>query len=182
MLLLKRKHETGIGNPRASERADRSRGDCVDTNALRAEIDRKITNRRLERRLGDAHGVVIRHGARSTIVGERHHGAASWHKHRSALGDLGEGKTGNHHRTQKIFARRVGVTPLQLVLVGKGDGMHDKVERAPLLAEARKYAIDGRYVLDIAGQYDLRPDRLGERHHTLTQRLSLKGERELRLV
>src|SRR5262245_11928761 len=48
-----------FGNARGSARGERSRRDGVHADALRAELGGDIADRALERRLGDAHNVVV---------------------------------------------------------------------------------------------------------------------------
>ena len=134
--LLESEHLARIADAGAGERADRPRRDRIDADRRRPEIDREIAHRRLQRRLGDAHDVVVRHRAQAAVIGERHHGAARRHQRRRALGDLGEGEAGDHHRAREIRARGVGVAALELVLVGEGDGVDQEIERAPFLARA----------------------------------------------
>src|SRR5215470_2736891 len=51
MALLECEHEARIRDAGARKRTDRSRRDCVDANAARAEIDRQIAHGSLGRRL-----------------------------------------------------------------------------------------------------------------------------------
>ena len=48
-----------------------------------AEIGREIAHARLERRLGDAHDVVVRHHPLGAVVGERQQAAAVAHQRAS---------------------------------------------------------------------------------------------------
>jgi hypothetical protein len=46
------------------------------TGSLLAEVDRQVAHARLERRLGDAHDVVVRHHLLGAVIGERQDRAA----------------------------------------------------------------------------------------------------------
>ncbi len=50
--------------------------------------------------------------------------------------------------------------PLQLVLVGEGDGMDDEVEAAPTLFQRGKGGVDTGIVGHVAGHHDIGADRL----------------------
>ena len=54
----------------------------------------------------------------------------------------------------------VGVAALELVLVGKGDGVDEEVDAAPVLLERREDGVDRGDVLDIAGQQKIASGRL----------------------
>ena len=136
---------------------------------LRAEVDREIAHRSFERRLGETHGVVVRHRALAAIVGQREHGAAVGHQRGRAFGGFGEGEAGDQHGAQKILARRVGIAAGELCLVGEGDGVDEKVERAPRPPNLREHRVDRRDVLDVAGHDEIGADRGGERLYPLGQ-------------
>src|SRR6516162_5296630 len=53
MALLEGEHKTCIGDPGSRKGANRSRRDRVDADTARTEIDRQITYRSFERRLGN---------------------------------------------------------------------------------------------------------------------------------
>ena len=182
MLLLEREHVAGIGYARAGERADRSGRDGVDADLLRTEIDGKVPNRSFQRRLRHAHHVVVRHRTQAAIISERNHGAAIRHQRCSALGRFGKRVAGDYHRADEILARGIGVTALQLVFVGEGDGVHEKIHRAPLFPDCFEHRIDRSNVLDVAGQYQRRAGLFGERFYAFGQRVTLIGESQLGAV
>ena len=66
------------------------------------------------------------------------------------FGGLGEGVAGDHHGADEVLARGIGVAALQLVLVGKGDGVHEEIHRAPFLLDLIEHRIDRGDVLDVA--------------------------------
>ncbi len=105
---------------------------------LRAEVDGQIVHAGFERRLGDAHDVVVRHHLLGAVIGQRQHRAAIGHQLLGALGDRGERIDRDVHRLGEVVARRVDVAAGQLVLVGEADGVDDEVDLAPLLFERRR--------------------------------------------
>ena len=62
--------------PDAASVLHRAGRDRVDADALAAEVDRQIAHRRLERRLGDAHDVVVRRHLLGADVGQGQQAAA----------------------------------------------------------------------------------------------------------
>jgi hypothetical protein len=67
------------------ERADRTGADRVDADAARTEVGGEVAHARLERRLGDAHDVVVRIDALAADVGQRHDRAlAAFHQRQRA--------------------------------------------------------------------------------------------------
>ena len=83
---------------------------------------------------------------------------------------------------EKFCPRGVGVAALQLVAVGKADRVHEEIQRAPGAAQLVEHRIDGGDVLDVAGQDELRADRLRQRLDALAERVALIGEGELGAV
>ena len=71
-----------------------------------------------------------------------------------------------------------GVMAFQFVLVGKGDGVHEEVHRAPLLLDFRKYGVNRGNILDVAGHHERRARLLSQRLHALGQRVTLIGKGE----
>ncbi len=58
------------------QRLDRPGRDGVDADVLAAEVGGEIAHRRFQRRLGDAHDVVVRHPFLGAVIGERQQRAA----------------------------------------------------------------------------------------------------------
>ena len=71
------------------QRLDRAGRDGVDADVLDAEIGGEIAHGRFERRLGDAHDVVMRHPLLGAVIGQRQHRAAIRHQLLGALRDRG---------------------------------------------------------------------------------------------
>ena len=69
------------GDAGGGERPDRAGRHRVHPNVLRAEVVREVTHPGLERRLGDAHDVVVREHALAAEVGQRDDAAAAAPRH-----------------------------------------------------------------------------------------------------
>jgi hypothetical protein len=116
-----------------------------------AEIGGKITHARFQRGLGHAHDIVVRHDALGAEISQRHHGAAMLHQVRGALCHGRERVAGDGERAAEIGATGIDVAALQLVAVGEGDGVYEKIEPAPNRCEPRKHGIELAVILDIGG-------------------------------
>ena len=79
------------------QRLDRPGRDRVDADVLAAEIGGEIAHRGFERRLGDAHHVVVRHPFLGAVIGEREQRAALRHQLFGALRDRGERIAADQH-------------------------------------------------------------------------------------
>ena len=66
-----------VADPARGQRPDRAGGDRVDPDALGPEVGGEVADRRLERRLGDAHHVVVGRDALGAEVGEGEDRAAA---------------------------------------------------------------------------------------------------------
>ena len=120
-----------VADPGRRQRLDRTRRDGVDADVLLAEVGGEIAHGRLERGLGDAHHVVVRHPLLGAVIGEREQRAAVRHQLLGALGDGGERVAADQHRLREIVRRGVDVAAGELLLVGERDGVHEEIERAP---------------------------------------------------
>ena len=151
---------------------------------LRAEIHREIAHRRLQRRFGHAHDIVVRHArVDPPNVGQRQHRAAIRHQRGGARGRLGEGEARDHHGADEILARRVGVATLQFVLVGEGDRMNQEVDACPIASRAsrRPRRREARSSTS-QGITNSEPTDLRQRLDALAERLALIGEGEFGAV
>ncbi|CEG09918.1 ABC-type oligopeptide transport system, periplasmic component [Afipia felis] len=176
MLLLERKHRARIANAGARQRAHRPRRNRVDANAIAAEIGGEITSRGLQRRLGDAHYIVIRHHAGRAAECQRHHRAAIGHQLRRARRHFCEGEAGDHHGAREVRARGIDIAALQFVLVRETDGMDEKIHLAPCVLDRIERGVNAGDILDIARQNELGAERFRERFHPPAKRLALIGE------
>src|SRR5690606_7678445 len=99
--------------------------------------------------------------------------AFSHHRDR-ALRYGGQGVAGNVEAVDEVFPSGGQITPLELLLVRVGDGMHDEVKMAPLLLEGGEDRVDGLFACHIARQDKLALHRFCQRKNALRKRLSLK--------
>src|SRR5262245_49085011 len=83
-----------VADPGGRQGLDRSGRYGIDPDILLAEIGREIANRGLERRLGNAHDVVMRHPFLGAIIGQGEDRAASAHQALGALCHRGQAVTG----------------------------------------------------------------------------------------
>ena len=148
--------------------------------ALAAEIDGEIAHARLERRLGDAHDVVMGHHLLGAVIGEGQDRAAVGHQLLGPLGDRGQRVAGDQHRLGEIVGGGVDIAAGELVLVGKGDGMDQEIEAAPETLDLGEDRIHRRRVGDVAMADDMGADLLGQRLDALLQGVALVGQRDIR--
>ena len=149
---------------------------------LRAEIDREIAHRGFERRLGDAHDVVVRHRARRRRCRSASPCAPPFGISAAArLARLGEGEAGDHHGAHEILARGVGVAALELVLVGKARwrGRGNRASPSRCFSAANTASTEAMSSTS-HGSTRSEPSDCGERLHALAERLALIGEGERR--
>src|SRR5262249_24597439 len=96
-----------------------------------------------------------------------------------ALGERSERVAAHQHRLGKIVRRRVQVAPGQLILVGEGNGVHEKIERAPFRFNRRESRVDSIRFGYVAVA-DHQPAYLfSQWFDPLLQRLALISESEL---
>jgi len=119
----------------------------------------------------------MRHHLFGAVIGQRQQAAARVHHRRGAFGDGGEGIDRNVHRHQEIGVRGIDIAAAQFVLVGKADGVDDKVDAAPFGLEPFEQGIDRVHVGDVAFKQPRLAQLAGQRHHALFQRLALIAER-----
>ena len=75
-----------VAYARGRQRLDRTRGNRVHADLLLAQVGGEIAHGRLERRLGDAHHVVMGHPFLGAVVGKGEQRAAARHQLLRALG------------------------------------------------------------------------------------------------
>jgi hypothetical protein len=56
--------------------------------------------------------------------------------------------------------------------------VNEEVEPVPVLVELGEHGFDGGDILDVAGQHEVRSERLGERSDTFPERIALVRERQ----
>ena len=131
-LLDDRLHRREAGDRARRERAHRAGGDRVDADVLLAEVPGEVAHGRVERRLRDAHHVVVRHRALAAEVRHRHDRAAAARLHqrlrRARARD--ERVRADVERQPEAVARRVGEAALEILGRGERDRVHEQVEPA----------------------------------------------------
>src|SRR3546814_15622217 len=75
----------------------------------------------------------MRHDALGAVIGERQGRTAIAHQLFGALHHRGETVAADVHGQREIVRAGIEIAALQLVLVGKADGMDEEVELAPVL-------------------------------------------------
>ena len=168
-----------IADAGGRERLDRAGRDRVDADVLLAQVLGEIAHARFERRLGHAHDVVVRHHLFRAVIGQRQQAAAVRHQLLGALGHGGERVAGDVHGHREIVGRGVDVAPLELLLVGEGDGVDDEIEVAPDRAELGEGGVERGRLGHVAVDQGRRAQRLDQGDDALLERLALIGEGEL---
>ena len=131
-LLDDRLHRREAGDRARGERAHRPGRDRVHADVLLPEVPGEVAHGRVERRLRDAHHVVVRHGPLAAEVGHRHDRAAAARLHER----LGRARAGDERvgadveREPEAVARRVGEAALEILGRREGDRVHEQVEPA----------------------------------------------------
>ena len=175
-------HRREAGDRAGGEGAHRPRRDGVDANAALAEVPGEVAHARVQGRLGDAHHVVVRHGADTAEVGHRHHRAtaARLHQRLCSLRAGDERVRGDVDGHPEAVARRVDEAALEILRGRERDGVDEQVEAAAerltgLGEDARNIVVRAHVALGD----ELRVDRLGELADALLDALALEREREL---
>ncbi len=170
-----------VNEPCAADAGTRQRShgagrDRVDADAVAAQIGRQIAHRGFQGGFGDTHDVVAGHDAHGACIGQCDHGAALFHQGRGSACNVGEGIAGDFHRTTEVGAGRIDIAALQLIAIGKGDGVDDEVEAAPLPLELAENGFERLIVLDVGFQNNLGTYSFNERLHALAEGIALIGE------
>ena len=140
------------------ERPNRPGRDRVDANRLLAEIPGEVPHRRVERRLRDAHHVVVRHGPHATEVRHRHDRPAPARLHErlcaSRAGDEGVGADVDGQ--PEPVARRIDEPALEILRRRERDGVDEDVEAAAeCLGRLGEHALEVGVRADVAGGDEL---------------------------
>ena len=69
---------------------------------------------------------------------------------------------------------------LQFILVGKGDGMDQKIKLTPALINGGKHCIHGRRVSNVTRNHEIGTGGFGQRLNPFFQGISLVGQGQLR--
>ena len=108
----------------------------------RPEVVGEVAHRALQRRLGDAHDVVVRRHPLRAEVGQRQDRAAAPHQRRRPPGQVDEAVAGDVERVQEVRPAGVEEAPVELGLVGIGDGVDQHVEPAPVGGDPREERVE----------------------------------------
>src|SRR2546421_6953102 len=182
-LLDDRLHRQEAGDRARGQRPHRPCRYGGHPDVLLAEIPREVAHRGVERRLGDAHHVVVRHRPLAAEVRHRQDRPASARVHQR----LGQPRARDERvgrdveRKPEAIARRVGEAPFEVLRGRERDRVHQDVEPAveglPHLVE------DTREILvraDVALRHEPRADRLRQLADALLDPLALEREGKLR--
>ncbi len=167
---------------RARKGPHRPRRQRVDPDALGPQVVGEIAHRRLQRRLGDAHDVVVRHDPLRAEIGHGDDRAAPLHQRQHPPGHVHQRIAGDVERLQEVRPRGVGEAALKLVLVGKGDGVDQEIHMAPGVRQLIAHRVERGLVLHVRRHQVLHPQRIGQRLHPLAEILALIGESQLRAM
>jgi hypothetical protein len=121
----------------------------------------------------------MRHYLFRAVIGEREQAAAVGHHLLGAVGDGRERVAGDVHGHREILGRRIDIAALELLLVGEGDRMNEKIERRPDGFQLLKAGIDRALFGHVAIDQRRRVERLDEGDDALLERVSLVGEGKL---
>ena len=116
------------------------------------------------------------HPLLGTVIGQRYHRAAIHHQLFGALGNGGEGIAGNQHRPAEIVCRGINIAACQLVFIGEGDAMDDKIQLAPAFLDFGKHRINGGSIGHITMAHHLGTQFGRQRTHAFFQRVALIGK------
>ncbi len=126
------------------------------------EVGGEVADRRLERRLGDAHHVVVRRDALRAEVGQREDRAAAMEEGTGGAGHRDERVGRDLDGEQVAVARRVEERALEVLALRVGDGVDEDVDLAVRLLPAVHHALDVGVGLGVGGLDEGAADRLGE--------------------
>ena len=120
----------------------------------------------------------MRHPAFGAEVGQGQQAAARFHHRHGALADGGERIARDVQGLQEGGPWRVEVAAAQVLLVSEADGMDEKVQTVPALAQGCEGVVDAGFLGDVAWDDKIRTGLGGERTHPALQRVALEGEGE----
>ena len=167
-----------IADAGGRQRPDGPRRDRVAANPTGAQVDGDVADAGLERCLGHAHDVVVRHHLFGAVIGESEQAAAVGHQPTGPPANGGEGVARDLHRAAKIGQRGVKVAALELVLVGESHRVDHEINAPPHPFELTEDRIQRGAVGDVARQHHVGTDRLRERFDPFAERVPLVGQRQ----
>ena len=169
---------------RRRERANRPGRDRVDANVLRAEVGGQIAHGRLERRLGDAHDVVVGEHALAAEIRERHDAAAAarCHERRRATRERHERIRADVERHGEAPARGLDERLRQILPLGERRAVHEKIQPAAVAGHGLEHRVDLAVVADVAGQHGDALERRRQLAHVLLEPFAGVGEHDVRAL
>src|SRR3954452_22648510 len=142
---------------------DGPRRDRVDPDPVRTEVGREVPDRRLERRLGHAHDVVVGHDLLGAVVAEG--------DDRRAPVEVGPGFASQRHervgghveRQREAVPGRVDERAVEVLALRVRDRVHEDVDLALLLVPLPEDRVDLLVLRDVARLDERGADALCER-------------------
>ena len=157
-------------------------GNRVDADAFGPEIARDVAHRGFERRLRDAHDIVVRHDSFRSERGEGDHRAAVRHHMARPPGGVDERERRHVHSVPEILARGVfDEGAFEGLLVGEGDGVDEKVDLAPLVLDFAEGPFHVVVAHHVSLNEELDADGFGELAHPAFHGADI-GEAKLRAL
>ena len=129
------------------------------------QICREVADRAFERRLGNAHDVVVRKHARAAEIGQRDDASAAprLHQRRRAASQRDERVGTDVERELEALARRLHKGIGDVFAIGKCDAVDQKVEPAMILLNPGEDRVDFGVVLHVERQHERTwGERVGE--------------------
>jgi hypothetical protein len=127
------------------------------------ELGRDVAHRALQRRLGDAHDVVVRHHHLAAVIRHGEHRAAVLHQWLGEMRHAEERPARHVHRGGEAFARHIDDAAAQRLLGREGDRVHQDVEPAPFLGDVLEHGLHLARLADVHRQEQLGVELVGER-------------------
>ncbi|KAG1436594.1 hypothetical protein G6F57_020591 [Rhizopus arrhizus] len=147
-----------------SQRLDGAGRNAIGADAARAQRRGQVAHAGFQRRLGQAHRVVVGHHAFGAQVGQRQHRrVASFHQRQGGLGHGGEAVGRDVVGDAEAFARQaVQEVAGDCFARGEADGVHQAVQAVPVLGQFGEGAFDLAVFGHVARQHDLAAEFGGE--------------------
>ena len=165
-----------VADARCSQGLDGPGRYRVHADVALPEVCGEIAHTGFQRRLGNAHDVVMGHDPFGTVIGQGDQAPAFIEKRRRALRNRRKGVTGDIQASDEIGPRGVEVLALQLLLVGIGNGVNHEIQASPFLANGLEHAVDAGIIGNIAGHNQARAYRIRKGADAAFQGLSLIGK------
>ncbi len=174
-------HAGESGDAARGQGLDRTGADGVDADVLLAQIPRQITHGRFERRLAQAHHVIVWNDLVPAEIRQRQHRSPTGiaEIRQRGAGQADEGVRADLLRQLVAFGTGVHDAAFEVFLLGKGHGVDQHVQlAAENLADAAKRGVDLLLVRGVHGETGQgRVLLLCQRPHARLDALALIGQR-----